>query len=322
MRKQTFDEYEMPDMNSDYYMPREENAPSDAPLLSEEARPSETDITSYSDEFNENVDHNDAETAKKHLKVKDFFLKPVAAAIIGVGAVFASFDLDPLGLDIFAGGSLLNGFPTLGNLDPDWAGDYAWNDLGLPELYVRYTDKDGNGHYLVRGEVWDDTGLGPEEGISYDRDTNTLTMENFTGSVLDMNLMGNGFTIRLIGDNYLDGITIWGAMYAGSLKFVGDGKLTIVEGSEHGITMNAEMSQTCLMVDRGVTLDIYGAYGAIDIESTTMEKGIYLLDDSRLEGGTVYTSSWEEPDGEMQKMYFHTVMAEDESPATHIIINP
>ncbi len=319
MRKRIIDEYDMPDMNSDYYMPVEEGSSLGQNIVPEESSPVEISVSS--DEYNQNVDEMAAAKKRKRRNIKDYFLKPVAAVMIGVTAIYASFNIDPLGLDLFADGTL-SGFPTLGNLDPDWDGNYAWNEDKLPELYIRYTGIDGNGRYIVRGDAWEDTGYEPEEGIFYDAVTNTLTLSNFTATDLDVNLMGNGFKIRLEGENRLNSFTIWGAMYAGSVRFTGDGKLTIEGDSECGLLMYAEMSQTCLMVERGVTLDISGQNGAIDIESTTMEKAIYLLDESRLTGGTVYTSSFEEPDGEHEKMYFHTVMDGEDNPATHVVIGP
>lgn len=63
----------------------------------------------------------------------------------------------------------------------------------------------------------------------YDISTNTLTLDNFTGEVLEVNLMGNGFTINLIGENHLDELIMWGAGYGGSVTFTGTGSLTLNE---------------------------------------------------------------------------------------------
>ena len=46
------------------------------------------------------------------------------------------------------------------------------------------------------------------QGWSYDSKTNTLTLENFTGQGIYVEVVGkkaSTFTLKLIGDNYLDG---------------------------------------------------------------------------------------------------------------------
>ena len=91
-------------------------------------------------------------------------------------------------------------------------------------------------------------------GASYDEATNTLTLNNYTGEFLNVNLMGNGFKLRLVGENELKGIVVWGFMYGGSLTITGDGKLTINHTNTPGIRMECESSASCLMIDSNVTL--------------------------------------------------------------------
>ena len=190
------------------------------------------------------------------------------------------------------GGDDEDPFPTLGNLDPDFDGAYAWSGEGSEE-YVRFVPK-GSGEYtyLEAGGVWKNYGasVSTASGARYDRETNTLTLENFTASVLDMNLMGNGFTINLIGDNSLDELTLWGAYYGGSVRITGTGTLVInKDGSSPegiGINMNAEFSETCLMIDRGVRVEVYGS-PAIMISSTTVKDAIFYPSSVTLTGGDV-----------------------------------
>lgn len=63
------------------------------------------------------------------------------------------------------------------------------------------------------------------EGLDYDKKTNTLTMTNFKGDYIIANEMGDDFAIKLVGDNYLNGITVYGYAYGGSVTFTGTGKL-------------------------------------------------------------------------------------------------
>ena len=73
---------------------------------------------------------------------------------------------------------------------------------------------------MVAGEVWQPCEfLTDDPGIRYDSSTNTLTLHNFTGPLLDINLMGNGFTIKLEGENHLEMLRAWGFGYGGSVTF-------------------------------------------------------------------------------------------------------
>ena len=119
--------------------------------------------------------------------------------------------------------------------------------------------------------------IGPVPGASYDEATNTLTLENYTGDYLNVNLMGNGFTIKLIGNNKLTGLIAWGFMYGGSVTITGDGSLTINNSMNPGIYLKCENSESCLMIDKDVTLNITGKNAAVWIEDSTHGKGIYYL---------------------------------------------
>ncbi|MBR5769123.1 MAG: hypothetical protein IKX98_03335, partial [Clostridia bacterium] len=190
-------------------------------------------------------------------RVRKYLMMQLASAIAVVSLVFAAVGADPLGNDFLNGGaspatpSTPGGtsvvtppatteeddtvFPTLGNLNPDFAGDYAWSGTGTAnsEEYVRLVPAGGSSYtFLVAGGAWKSMGavVGTDPNASYDKESNTLTLSNFKGAVLDMNLMGNGFTIKLEGDNSIDQLMLWGAMYAGSVTFTGDGTLTLGSG--------------------------------------------------------------------------------------------
>lgn len=210
-------------------------------------------------------------------------------------------------------------FPALGNLNPDFAGDYAWSGDGSEE-YVRFIrDGDTSGSYLVKGGAWDvyDAGgqvVTPADAV-YDRDSNTLTLNGFNASLLDVNLMGNGFTIRLEGDNHIGTISVWGAMYAGSVTFEGNGSLTV----DNGITLNCEGSQSCMIVKKGVTLDISGDT-AIGFYDTTMDQPLYLSKSLSMTGGDVVGIGENEYEGNVY--YSYTVGEADGTPSAHVVIKP
>ena len=181
-------------------------------------------------------------------------------------------------------------FPILSNLAPDFAG--AQTQSGIPEEYIRMViNGESKYRYLVIGETWENEpfnhSLGDVPGASYDEATNTLTLENCTADVLDVNLMGNGFTVNLIGENRIGYILVYGFYYGGSIKFTGTGSLVVNEDQSHdfGLMIDAEESQSIVMVDKGVDLEFYGSKFAIIIARTTMEKAIWFLDNQTLLSG-------------------------------------
>ncbi|MBO4584654.1 MAG: hypothetical protein J5756_06270, partial [Clostridia bacterium] len=249
-------------------------------------------------------------------RLRKYLIMQAAAIVAVVSVMFSVSGADPLGNDVLAGGggpaapvspggtSVVTPpttteeddtvFPTLGNLNPDFAGDYAWSGTGTAnsEEYVRLVPAGGSSYtFLVAGGAWKSMGavVGTDSNASYDKETNTLTLNNFKGAVLDMNLMGNGFTIKLEGDNSIDQLMLWGAMYAGSVTFTGDGTLTLGSGgsAEYGLLINGEASQSCVMVKKGVKLDIYGNTAAIMIGDTYMDPAIYISNSLKLSEGEI-----------------------------------
>lgn len=342
--KNQFDEAHFPNDNdsmpsmSDYSLPNEEPIPKE--------------YVSSDDEFNLKHTPKLSETENRR-SVNKTFLKPIVAAIAIVSVVFASYAVDPLGKDFLNSGSVSSStpstpttpsdttstdttvetetdvtppedddvFPTLVNLDPDFAGAYAWSGDGSEE-YIRFA-RDGETaySYLVKGGAWDkydsDGKLVDDSSAVYDKKTNTLTLKNFTAAVLDVNLMGNGFTIELVGDNTISGVQIWGAMYGGSLTFTGSGTLTVTGG----MVLNCEASASCLIVKKGVMLDISGdSFAVIVADSTFDDSAIYLSKYLDVSGGEnkLYTTN------EYSGVTYYTYSFLDDSgePSTHVTIKP
>lgn len=339
--KNQFDETHFPHDND--YLPSQ----TDFDLPKEEMTPRE--YIPSNDEYNLGHVSKLAENENRR-SIKKSFLKPLVAAIAVVSVVFASYAVDPLAKDFLNGGTVSSSapttpadtsvstdstdetetdvtpddddvFPTLGNLDPDFAGAYAWSGDGSEE-YIRFAhDGDTVYSYLVKGGAWDiyDSAgkIVDDASAVYDKKTNTLTLKNFSAAVLDVNLMGNGFTIELVGENSISGIQIWGAMYGGSVTFTGTGSLTVTGG----MVLNCEASESCLIVKKGVTLDISGDSFAV------------MVGDSSMDDSAVYLSKYLEVSGGESKLYttneysgvtYYTYSFLDESgePSTHVTIKP
>ncbi|MBR5410917.1 MAG: hypothetical protein IK104_09600 [Clostridia bacterium] len=212
-------------------------------------------------------------------------------------------------------------FPPLPNLAPQ---TYDIQGYGS-EHYIRFMDGDyDNWKYLIAGTYWTESEGHPIStvpGASYDLATNTLTLNNFTGPALDVNLMGNGFTINLIGVNRLAGLQVWGFMYGGSVTITGSGTLILNEGSANsmGLVMNAEWSQSCLMIDREATLEVYGSEQAIGIFDTTMPKSIYFLKPVQMTGSRGYQTGSDMEEGTYNGVTFEEGTVQ---PAKHVRFAP
>lgn len=181
-------------------------------------------------------------------------------------------------------------FPLLSNTESN---GYAEGFGVLDEEYIIYND--GEEKYIVAGSA-----LGREtsqvDGIRYDADTNSLILSGVVGGSLNVNLMGNGFRIVVEGDNRIDSLLVWGFHYGGSVTITGSGSLTINGDmiQECGIYLKAEESESCIMIDRGVRLDVYGSVTAVLVEDTKLEKSIYFLEPLYLDEGV---RAYDEKDG-------------------------
>ena len=91
------------------------------------------------------------------------------------------------------------------------------------------------------------------KGAVYDKKTNTLTLTNYKHPTMSIeaNEMGDDFKIKLVGDNQIKSLIVWGYGYGGSVEILGDGTLTINKnkGKNCGITMQPEGTKAVLKVD-------------------------------------------------------------------------
>lgn len=169
-------------------------------------------------------------------------------------------------------------------------------------------------------------------GASYDAATNTLTLENcyFEGD-LYATRMGNGFTIRLIGENHLDSIYVdasdyEGEAHAAALTITGNGSLEVSDPrgySATGIYLSARGGDGCIMIDSGVTLEVTGSMYAIHVFDTTAEKGIYYLEPLQISDGITRDDGIENvaEDGTTLKNFSLTTGVSSDD-VTHVVFAP
>ena len=295
-----------------------------------------TDEFRTTDEMN--GDHWEIKKQKKKggfiSMLKRSYIAAFAAVAVVANLVYSSFGFDLLGFDLFSeeGSPIFFEEPHDHHFDPDR--DYP--DGAFPELdnqdpngtveeygavdeeYILLDSE--NGHAVVymnpSRDPGDRQGTVPE-GVSYDRDTNTLTLNNVDGGHLDVNLMGNGFKLKLVGKNTLRSITVWGFHYGGSMLITGGGQLKVSDPDgeyEYGILLNTESSGSVLMIDSRAKVDIYGEQAAVKVSGSTVAQGIWYLS-SMSEGRRQISGT---SDSEGNTVYDTDIVGTDGEPLTHV----
>lgn len=99
------------------------------------------------------------------------------------------------------------------------------------------------------------------KNISYDKKTNTLTLNGYQEAEkrIVANEMGDDFKVKVVGNNQIQGIAVWGYSYGGSLTLEGNGTLEINKNRVQGepISLMAEEANAQFKVKQGVTLRVY-----------------------------------------------------------------
>lgn len=114
------------------------------------------------------------------------------------------------------------------------------------------------------------------EGISYDRASNTLTIENYnnTKNRIATNMMGDDFKINIKGENHIGGLVSYGDGWGGSITLTGNGTLYINENKsyETAIYMNAENTKSVLTVGPECNVYVYSGRNAlVSLSNTTSD---------------------------------------------------
>lgn len=131
--------------------------------------------------------------------------------------------------------------------------------------FISLEDSEGEGGYIYAGKT---TYNDVMEGVSYDKATNTLTIDNVRGNyAIGANMMGDDFKINVVGENSISTISLWGDGYGANLTITGEGTLDVNKDKEtiSAIIIHAEETKPVLTIDKTVTVNLYGDKDVIAI---------------------------------------------------------
>lgn len=115
--------------------------------------------------------------------------------------------------------------------------------------------------------IFSSKGTNSIDGMSYDRETNTLTLNNYKNKTAGIatNMMGDDFKINLIGDNEIGGIGSYGDAWGGSINICGNGSLVINadRAGDYGVAFFAEGTNSVLSVADTCNVTIYSGSKAV-----------------------------------------------------------
>lgn len=121
------------------------------------------------------------------------------------------------------------------------------------------------------------------KGVKYNPKTNTLTLTRYSSknAVIEANEMGSDFKIKVNGTCNVGQIMIWGQGYGGSLRITGKGTLNINKNKiyDYAVLMNAEISDSKLVIDKTVNINAYAPKGKAALflcKTTASKNGIQL----------------------------------------------
>ena len=155
-----------------------------------------------------------------------------------------------------------------GPKDTDPNGQYFMSGIRLIETdgtgMFRYEYDEETGYEKIVGEtkIYGEEGTKNMKGVSYDKATNTLTLNNINkpDNALMLTAMGDDFKINVVGDCTLGDVTSYASSWGGSITFTGSGKLTLNKDKifDFGIYIAAYGTACNVKFDKGVKLDISG----------------------------------------------------------------
>ena len=127
--------------------------------------------------------------------------------------------------------------------------------------------------------IFSSKGTNSIAGMSYDRESNTLTLNDFKNkaAVIVTNMMGDDFKINLIGDNEIRSIGSYGDAWGGSINICGNGSLVINadKADDYSVGLLAEGTNSVLSVADTCNVTIYsGTKAAVYTSDNLTDKPI------------------------------------------------
>ena len=133
------------------------------------------------------------------------------------------------------------------------------NEQDWSSAYIVIDDGSANPKQLYNADK--SVTISTVKNISYDKKTNTLTLNGYQEAEKKIvaNEMGDDFKVKVVGNNQIQGIAVWGYFYGGSLTLEGNGSLEINKNRVQGepIFLMAEEANAQFKVKQGVTLKVY-----------------------------------------------------------------
>ena len=162
---------------------------------------------------------------------------------------------------------------------------YAFINAFTPDdkgaYFGEYGQPVGENHAVFSENTVHNTAL---SGISYNRETNELTLDDSAPCVwLSINMMGDDFTIRVDGRVALDGIVVYGDGYGGNLHIKGNGELTVNENKRFpsAIVMKAEGTDGKVYFGSDVKVKLFANEGNVietEASSNADKNGAYTFE--------------------------------------------
>ncbi|MBR3423740.1 MAG: hypothetical protein IKG80_04550, partial [Clostridia bacterium] len=176
----------------------------------------------------------------------------------------------------------------------------TWNwekeDEGTTETvyyaYMNMVELDDKGDPVTDGEegpvvykqIFSDNKVKNEvPGAVYDRATNTLTLTDFNkpNYGLEMNMMGDDFKIKVVGECALAGVVSWGYGWGCSITLTGDGTLSVNEKlfTEGGafVFYPEDCGTSVLTVGSDVSVHLYSENGVFSVFGVDENEEIIVL---------------------------------------------
>jgi len=150
-----------------------------------------------------------------------------------------------------------------GPMEPGDIGDLAY-------IYIYEPNGDFSCHVFKNHKTYNKA----ISGATYDIDTNTLTLKNFNNpsKAIETNVMGEDFTIKLIGTNKIAGLNIFGDQWGGSVYIKGSGTLEVnkkkINMSGSAVNLYSEYSRSVFKVSKYSTVKLWGNNNAVNIVAT------------------------------------------------------